>query len=183
MSELERFSRKAGEADEDAAVYISWGTQGPCLHPYVRMPFPGRRPSATFEDLVALNSTRAASVLEVAELAQKQRDLELRLRRLELAVADRPTTSSTVLRDLNSADYEVVGDISIDLEAYTEETVAKWPDVGLYGTGTCEADAVAELKSQILALVEDLETEDDEGLGPAPRAWKRVLSKVVRKRA
>jgi hypothetical protein len=183
MSEIERFFREAVEADEDTAVYISWGAQGPCQHPLFRVSPPGKGPSATFADLVALNSSRAASVLKVAELAQKQRDLELQVRRLELAVADRPTTSSAVLEDLNSTYYEVVGDISIAVEAYTEETVARWPEVGLYGAGTCEADAIAELKSQVVALVRDLEAEDEKNLGPTPLGWRRVLSKVVRKRA
>ncbi|TKJ29696.1 MAG: hypothetical protein CEE40_07605 [Chloroflexi bacterium B3_Chlor] len=115
-------------------------------------------------------------------------NLEERLHRLEESVVvlseallTRPVVSSTMIVDLNSKQYSLRHPIPIVVEEWTKEAIATLPETETYGSGLTPAEAINDLKEQIILLYEDLETTDPEALGRLPRAWRRILRHYVAK--
>jgi hypothetical protein len=115
-------------------------------------------------------------------------NLEDRLKRLENSVAEvseallsRPVVFSTMIVDLNAPQYSVQHPIPVVMEEYREEAVATFPEVEAHGWGTTPAEAINDLKEQVVLLYEELTTADPQELGKLPTAWSRVLRHYVAK--
>ncbi len=113
-------------------------------------------------------------------------DLYDRLDRLETKVAalqdlleTRPVTSSTLLRDLNSDAYILKEAISIVIEEYPEEAIARWPEVEVWGNGDTQGEAISRLKKRILERYEDVVTMEPATMGRLVQSWKRILMGVI----
>ena len=115
------------------------------------------------------------------ELQRTVNGLRVRLNRLERELADRPTVCLSVITDLGDEGYRLLADITLVLEEYRDEVVARWPEVELYASGTTESEAVAGIKRQVIELFEELRTMDSRTLGKLPLSWKRVLRRNVKR--
>jgi hypothetical protein len=115
-------------------------------------------------------------------------NLEDRLQRLEGAVLElsealvtRPIACSTSIIDLNSSSYSLNRPIPVLVEEYRDEAVATFPEVEAHGWGTTPAEAINDLKAEVILLYEELTTAGPEELGKLPTAWARVLRYYVTK--
>jgi hypothetical protein len=109
--------------------------------------------------------------------------LRVRLHQLERDLADRPTIYLSVITDLNDVRHTLLADITLVLEEYQDEVVARWPEVELYANGTTESEAVAGIKRQIVELFEELSAMNSRTLGRLPLSWKRILRRTVKRSA
>lgn len=70
--------------------------------------------------------------------------------------------------------------VTIALEEYRDEVVARWPNVGVYASGTTESEAIAGIKRQVVELSEELRTMKAGTLGRMPLSWKRILRRAIK---
>ncbi len=106
--------------------------------------------------------------------------LEKRLEELNDELRTRPIVRNTNLWELNSEKYRLAHPINIVIEEYPDETVARWPEVETFGSGTTETEAIAILKQDIVSLFEDLIASSDDELGKLPQGWKRILLRFIK---
>lgn len=93
---------------------------------------------------------------------------------------ERPITKQTELFEIDE-NLEVISHIPVVIKEYSNEVIAAFPEIGAFGAGLCEAEAIINLKKEIRKIFFELEGVSDNKLGKLPLSWKRVLSKVVRK--
>ncbi len=105
--------------------------------------------------------------------------LEAQLKELNEELQNRPIIRNTNLWELNSEKYRLTHPISIVIEEYPDETVARWPEVEAFGSGATEAEAIAILKQDIVLLFEYLVASSDDELGKLPQGWKRILQRII----
>ena len=82
---------------------------------------------------------------------------------------------------LPSEDWELRAPINILLKITHDEVLALIPDLELYGEGRNEIEAVANLKLELLDLLDDLDEIPDTTLGTAPKSWKKSLEMIVKR--
>jgi hypothetical protein len=170
FDEIVNVMRKSSDVEEERLA--SW--------------FAGFSPTWYGPTPVAL-AERWQAVVEMMEvLPRTPANLEDRLLRLESSVTrlseallSRPVVSSTRIVDLNSVDYFVQQPIPVVIEEYTEESVATFPEIEAHGFGVSPAEAINDLKEQIVLLYEDLDRADPQVLGKLPTAWWRILQQYV----
>jgi hypothetical protein len=83
-----------------------------------------------------------------------------------------------VIGDLNNEMYQVVTPLSIVIEEYQDEIIARCPELNLYASETTDNEAIISLKKEIVSLYEEIE-ENKLELGPLPASWQRVLETHV----
>lgn len=93
---------------------------------------------------------------------------------------ERPVIKQTELFEIDET-LEVISHIPVVIKEYRNEVIAAFPEIGAFGAGLCEAEAIINLKKEIGKIFFELEGVSDNKLGKLPLSWKRVLSKVVRK--
>jgi hypothetical protein len=106
--------------------------------------------------------------------------LRARVNQIEHELDDRPRTYLSVITDLGDRRYTLLSDVTITLEEYKDEVVARWSDVGVYASGTTESEAIAGIKRQIVELFEELRTMKPGTLGRMPLSWKRILRRAIK---
>jgi hypothetical protein len=119
---------------------------------------------------------------EESELSSKISDLLKAIRELLLALRETPTLANVCLRDLGSEKYRLKEKIEIIIEEYHEETIAKWPELELFGYGISPSEAIMNLKNEIIDLYEDLSSTKKEELGKLPKMWLSILKKIIIKK-
>jgi hypothetical protein len=90
-----------------------------------------------------------------------------------------PARWSTSVLDLGRPGLRQRFPIPVTIEGHEAEYVAAWHEVEAWASGETEADALNELKDQILDLYDDLVNCADGELGKLPRRWKRALLAVI----
>lgn len=93
---------------------------------------------------------------------------------------EKPITKQTDLLEIDES-LEVIRPIPVVIKEYSNEVIAAFSEIGAYGAGLCEAEAIMNLKKEIWKVFFELEEIGDSKLGKLPLSWKRVLMKVVRK--
>ena len=106
-------------------------------------------------------------------------DIIAQLKELNEELQTRPIIRNTDLWELNSEKYRLIHPINIVIEEYSDEIVARWPEVEAFGSGATEAEAIAILKQDIVSLFEDLVSFSDDELGKLPQGWKRILLRII----
>jgi hypothetical protein len=91
----------------------------------------------------------------------------------------RPAVKQTQLIDIGE-EFELTQSIPIVLEESEDGTIASFPEVELFAIGATESEAILNLKSKIIELFTDLTGTSKNELGKLPRAWLRVLNKVMK---
>ena len=106
--------------------------------------------------------------------------LRARVNQIEQELEDRPRTYLSVITDLGDKRYSLLSDVTIALEEYKDEVVARWPDVGVYASGPTESEAIAGIKRQVVELFKELRTMKPGSLGRMPLSWKRILRRAIK---
>lgn len=83
--------------------------------------------------------------------------------------------------NLPSEKYELNMPVDVILEMYPDEVLALLPDLTLCGEGENELEALEDLKSDIIDLLEYLEDVPETDLGKSPKLWKKTLGLMVKK--
>jgi len=109
-------------------------------------------------------TTEPIPQLAIVPLKELQ-DLIAEVRQLRAELAKRPLVSSTLLSDLGDDRLSVRVPIPVVLEEIDDESLARWPEVGASGIGSTLAEAITQLKMDVLGLFFDLTTRDTESLG------------------
>ena len=93
---------------------------------------------------------------------------------------EKPAIKQTELFDIGEG-LEVIKPIPVVIEEYGNEVIASFTEIGAFGAGLCESEAMLNLKTEIRKIFFELEGFGDDKLGKLPLSWKRVLFKVVKK--
>lgn len=97
-----------------------------------------------------------------------------------LALQNRPRTYSVPLYDLDSDEVELtVIPLTIVVEEYPDEVVARFVETESYGSGDTEFEAIDDLRDQIVDLYLELRDTPDAELAAPASTWKRLLGKLV----
>jgi hypothetical protein len=121
--------------------------------------------------------TRRSTLLDLRRTVD---GLRARVNQIEQELEDRPRTYLSVITDLGDKRYTLLSDVTIALEEYKDEVVARWSDVGVYASGTTESEAIAGIKRQVVELSEELRTMKAGTLGRMPLSWKRILRRAIK---
>lgn len=89
--------------------------------------------------------------------------------------------SNGKIESLPSDDYEVMNSIDVTFQYLQNEVLALQTDLELYGEGKNQIEAVNELKLEILDLADDLFDTPDTELGKHPKAWKKAITRMLKK--
>jgi len=100
---------------------------------------------------------------------------------LEERLAEQGVVRNAMLCDLAREGYSLRWPITVVIEEYDEETVARLPEVEAFASAPTEAEALALLKEDIIRLYEDLTSTPEEQLGKLPRQWRAVLLHLIEK--
>ena len=100
---------------------------------------------------------------------------------LHAEVKDRPVKYNAQIRDLDDDHYKLTEPVLALIENYPGDTViASFPEIEAFGEGSTESEAVLNLKHAILDLYDELSADPPESLGELPKAWLRVLQRLIR---
>jgi len=121
---------------------------------------------------------------DLAKLREETEELREQVASFFDIVESRPIVTQTWLRDLGSDTYRLRSPVLVTVEEYTDEVVARWPEVEAFGAGDTETQALAALREDIVSLFEDMEhllRAEPDRLGKPLRSVFRVLADVVEK--
>ena len=82
---------------------------------------------------------------------------------------------------LPSEKYKLRAPVDVILEIHADEALALLPELTLCGEGGNQLEAIDDLKTDIVDLLEDLEGIPEADLGEAPKLWKRSLGLMVKR--
>jgi hypothetical protein len=88
-------------------------------------------------------------------------------------------TFSTTIVDLGDDRVLLRTPLVVVVEEGEDEAVASWPEIEAFGSGCTTAEALNELKDEIVSVYHDLVAAPDAELGRLPLRWKRALSIAV----
>lgn len=94
-------------------------------------------------------------------------------------LSQRPVLTQATLYDLDDGVHQLIMPVNIVLEIYQDETLARFPEVEAYGSGTTEGEAITQLKREIVCLFEELESVEFDELGRVPQGWRRTLERLI----
>jgi hypothetical protein len=139
-------------------------------------------PSAAFDAGTVTRQLNQAVRQAVSELSMRMSaevvdELRSRVERLETEAAARPT----VVQISEAPGLTFAAPLSVSVERIDGGYLAKLPELALWADGFSEAEAIEEIKGMVAELAHELLEHDDAGLGPEPRRWKRLLSRLVRR--
>lgn len=114
------------------------------------------------------------TIARLSELVRELRDL----------AGTRPAPCVVPLTTLGpDAPFELVRDVSVVVQPVGEGFTATFFDANLSMSGDTQEEAVENLKALLVDLLEDLEAESPERLGPEPKRQLQVFRAVTRRRA
>jgi len=90
------------------------------------------------------------------------------------------TTETIYIQSLKDSDYRLLQPIPVTISTGQEEIVARYEDVGLYGSGEFRQEALAELCASIIDYYEVLSAEQN-NLGPLPQRHWEFLRDIIQK--
>lgn len=112
-----------------------------------------------------------------AELRAARRDI----RRISEEMRERPVVRQISVSDLGRPGLSLAAPLSIVIEEYPDQVLARWPEVEATGWGSSEPEAIWSLKQAVVQLMEELSSSTEDELGPEPRQALQVLSHFVRR--
>jgi hypothetical protein len=117
----------------------------------------------------------------LTELTERVETLVNYSGQLHADIQDRPVKYNAQIRDLDDDHYELTEPVLALIEEYPGDTfIASLPEIEAFGEGSTESEAVLNLKHAILDLYDELSADPPESLGELPKAWLRVLQKLIR---
>jgi hypothetical protein len=145
-------------------------------------------PQLPIEDFAPLRQTELPQLLEAGfgdivermeSLSKEMEALQDRLTQLEQALASQPRCRQALLYDLGGEKYQLRQPLAVQLEEYEEEAVARVPELDVFASADTDSEALALLKREVETLYEELAATPIEQLGERPRAWLRLLERVI----
>jgi hypothetical protein len=127
--------------------------------------------------LAGMESLEAA----LGAAADQMKALGERVAALEERLAEQGVVRNAMLCDLGHEGYSLRCPITVIIEEYDEESVARLPEVEAFASAATEPEALALLKEDIIHLYEDLTSTPEQQLGTLPRQWRSVLLRLVEK--
>lgn len=134
----------------------------------------GRGLAELLSRMEALEGAISAAMGQVIALGKRLEALEERL-------AEQGVVRNAMLCDLAREGYSLRWPITVVVEEYEEETVARLPEVQAFASAATEGEALALLKEDIVQLYDDLTSTPEEQLGKLPRQWRAVLAHLIEK--
>lgn len=101
------------------------------------------------------------------------------LHRLEETLRERPIIRCATLSDLGTGGFSLTSAVSVVIEEYESEVIARWPEIEAVGSGSTEAEALWRLKEDVVELIEELTSAKQDELGPEPQSTLQVLKRMV----
>ena len=96
-----------------------------------------------------------------------------------LTSKEKPKIKKTKIFDVSSDIYKLKRPIDIRLEIFSDEILSIIPELELYGEGVTEADALEDIKAELIDLYEYLNTVPKEKLGSDPKSWKKIIDTLI----
>lgn len=94
-------------------------------------------------------------------------------------VQDIGKTITIKIFSLPTENYRLRAPVDVVLEIYPDEVIASIPDLEIFGEGSNQMEAVADLKNELLDLIDIIDDHGPDRLGNGPKAWKRSLEMMV----
>lgn len=139
----------------------------------------GLRELVVDEELRREHGAGREILAELRNLQSSIEQLKAQQEALVAEVASRPVVAYATLHDLNSEIYGLGSPIQAVIETYSDEVVARIPEIEAFSGGPTEGEAIVGLKAEIVSIFEELTSTDWEELGPVPQGWRRVLERLV----
>lgn len=105
--------------------------------------------------------------------------LFVEFREMMQAIQDIGKTATIKIYSLPTEDYRLRAPVDVVLEIYPDEVIASIPDLEIFGEGSNQMEAVADLKNELLDLIDIIDDHGSDRLGNGPKAWKRSLEMMV----
>jgi hypothetical protein len=120
----------------------------------------------------------------IKELNEKLSEFQRKVDEISESLQNQVKVYNSTLYELGSKDYELIMPVQVVIEEDQDETVARIPELNLYASADTDAEAIYDLKKEVLVLYEDLTKSESSGikLGPLPRAWLQTLKRIVMKK-
>jgi hypothetical protein len=87
---------------------------------------------------------------------------------------------NATIYDLDNPDYDLAIPVQIVIEEYSDETVARIPELNIFTSSDTDTEAILLLKNEIIDLYKELSECDNPG--PLPQSWLNTLKKLLIKR-
>jgi hypothetical protein len=87
---------------------------------------------------------------------------------------------NAMIYDLNSSEFDLVCPIHTVIEEYTDETIARMPELNIFVSSDTDTEAILNLKKEVIALFMDLNGRDN--LGSLPQSWLNTLNRLLVRR-
>lgn len=145
-------------------------------------------PHLPIEDFAPLRQAELPQLLEAGfgnivqqmeSLSNQMEALQQRLAQVEEALAAQPRCRQAVLYDLGTQMYELKQPLTVQVEEYDDEAVARIPELNVFASATTDTEALALLKAEIVSLYDELAASPAEELGEKPAAWLALLKHLV----
>ena len=175
MSVATMFMDKEGMS----SVYYLAGRQDPII-PSI----PERKPDWKYATIThAIDRTQIATLLQIkspieARVGQNIEDIFQEIIKRVAELEKKPSIYNATIFDVEG--LELQNSISIVLEAYPTEFIARFPEVEVFGIGVTESDAIRELKKAIVELYTEVTSAKEGELGPLPLSWLRVFNRIIK---
>ena len=102
-------------------------------------------------------------------------DISLDIRKLLAEVLEVPQRGVGAIHTLNEGKVRLVQPVMYSSQDFGDEVLVGIEEVGVYGVGVTEREAVLELQEELWALHQDLEKIPEQNLGSELRSEKRIL--------
>ena len=158
---------------ESQAGYHSGSSTGTASPPYQ---VPWEPPTGRSQSFLVFEPSHQLAI----RLSNEIRELLEEVKELRTELSGRPLVSTILLSNLSDVRVTVVNPISVIVEEYDEECLARWPEVNAYGIGSTLSEAIHYLKDNIVELYYDLANRDEEILGDIADETLRTLRSYIR---
>lgn len=92
---------------------------------------------------------------------------------------EKPLIYTATLHDLENKKHKLKKPIEVIIERHEDEFVVRFPELEIFGSAETEAEAIRELKKEIITLHVELAGSKEAELGPLPQMWRRILRKLI----
>jgi len=115
----------------------------------------------------------------VANLTAEIGALRAEVRELRAELVSRPISRVAVIHDIGYKALRLREPLQILIEEYSEEVVARLPEVEAFASADTEFEAIELLKADIAALHSELSRTPAKELGRAPKRWQEILTALI----
>lgn len=120
------------------------------------------------------------TIQTILNLKDELNELRNQLSQITETLENTSKIYNATIYDLGDNRYKLTSPLQIVLEEDQEETVARIPELNLFATADTDAEAIIQLKLELINLYDELSTSDIT-LGPLPKSWLATLKNLITK--